>query len=159
MRRRSVLLVALLLAAVTLWRMRRRWAQYNARALEYFLAKLRRGNDETTSALESRLRATAQEAIRGVDRNKLAAFPQELDVSMSGGGFKTSYSAGVVLGLLAINEAYPKCARIVRWSGASAGAMMGLGCITSSFSKTLVWAFAVVVSGCRMLEPDCLCRS
>jgi hypothetical protein len=64
---------------------------------------------------------------------------------MSGGGFKTAYSSGVVMALLALNEQHPGYGRVVRKAGASAGAMLGFGCHVNAFSKVLVWAIAVTV--------------
>ena len=151
-RRRRLLAVALfaigLLAAVR--RLKRWWSAYNARALQFFLARV--NNVEATAALDSRLRNYAEEAVSRVSPQKLAAFPRQLDATMSGGGFKTSYSGGVALALEALGRRAAReglrennattsttTSPVVRWSGTSAGAMMALGCIHSDFTRMLVW--------------------
>lgn len=136
-----VVLSALLAAAR---RLRGWWQQYNARALTFFQKRI--GDKESTAKLDSRIRKTAQDAVATLSEAQVASFPAELDVCLSGGGFKTSYSAGVGIALDALQKLFPGRGKVVRWSGTSAGGMMALGCITNDFSRMLVWAFAVLVS-------------
>ena len=147
-----VLLSGALLVAVR--RMRARWQQYNARALAFFQKRI--GDEASTAKLDSRIRKTAREAVATLSEAQVAIFPADIDVCLSGGGFKTSYSAGVGVALRALREAFPGRGRVVRWAGTSAGGMMALGCITNDFSRMLVWAFAVLVSvfacRCRVID-------
>jgi hypothetical protein len=145
---RSVALAVLLFALLTAlaYRRARCWyAAYNARALEFFRKGL--AAEARTAALDAQLRELAREAVAAIPLDKIRAFPAEIDVTITGGGFKVSYAAGVALALDALHTAHRGRGTVRRWSGASAGAMMSWSAIFGAFTPMLVWATTVIVRG------------
>jgi hypothetical protein len=108
----------------TFLRSMQRWKAMNARAIAYFNERLHNSSDRVVE-VDARLRKLADKIISALPDEAVACFPETLDVCLSGGGFRNSYSAGLGIALETLAKKRGKGV-VKRWSGASAGSQVEL---------------------------------
>lgn len=114
------------------------WNLYYNSAYEYYLQNYNNDN----SYLYNRMYDHIKDIIDDIPKETIDKLPNEIDLVLSGGGFKSSYYYGILLGIEYINKKHNKLL-IKRISGTSSGTIMGLIMLSKEFEKSLNFAFAV----------------
>ena len=131
----------LALAAVQFIRWRARMCET---AFAYYLESM--NAQERAALIEHRLRQRAAENVASLSPDSAArAFPEALDLVLSGGGFKNCYSAGVALALKLLYAKHNR-GEVRRIAGASAGAQVALGIVNESYGAMLLWCMSVAAT-------------
>ena len=142
LRQRGRLLVAAALLALACSAFRR-WRRHLAgRAFTAYLASMT-SPDRDCAKIEGRLRKEAAELVAGLTVVEAEArLPPELDLVLSGGGFKNCYSAGVAMAMQLVHAKTGR-GRVRRLAGASAGAQVAAGILGDAYGPMLVWCMSV----------------
>lgn len=112
---------------------------YNCRAIAYFKSRMVSAANE---AMVHKLRDEAETAAAGVQHLK-HLLPAEIDLVVSGGGFKVCYAVGIVLVLQALGV------RIKRVAGTSAGAQVAFLILNQCIDDGIRWTASVAATFVR----------